>query len=216
MYFLIDYENVNYAGLEGTEFLMKEDTIIFFFSKDSDKIVKYRMMDIEDSGCIFDICKLKNISKNALDFYIASRVGEIFTQDPSAKIGIISADKDYQAVMDYWRPRLKASNQLTRSRSIAKAISFANPEKDRKTLVDDRMKTYDLQNMFAQYEERNATIDRITGLLSGTDYEKSILSIIDVVLVADTMKQLYLNLLKKLGRASGIEVYRRLKVAYNK
>ena len=97
-----------------------------------------------------------------------------------------------------------------------KDLIEGNPEKDRKTLVDDRMKTYDLQNMFEQYEERNATIDKITGLLSGTDYEKSIPSIIDVVLVADTMKQLYLNLLKKLGRASGIEVYRRLKVAYNK
>lgn len=30
MYFLIDYENVNYAGLEGTEFLEKGDTISFF------------------------------------------------------------------------------------------------------------------------------------------------------------------------------------------
>ena len=31
MYFLIDYENVNYAGLEGTEYLEKGDTVIFFY-----------------------------------------------------------------------------------------------------------------------------------------------------------------------------------------
>ena len=30
MYFLIDYENVNYAGLEGTEFLEKDDTVSIF------------------------------------------------------------------------------------------------------------------------------------------------------------------------------------------
>ena len=51
MYFLIDYENVNYAGLEGTEFLQKEDTVCIFFSNVSDKIVAYRMKDIEMSGC---------------------------------------------------------------------------------------------------------------------------------------------------------------------
>ena len=53
MYFLIDYENVNYAGLEGTEFLEKDDIINFFFSGRCDKIVKYRMIDIEKSGCKF-------------------------------------------------------------------------------------------------------------------------------------------------------------------
>lgn len=30
MYFLIDYENENYAGLEGTEFLEKRDTVSIF------------------------------------------------------------------------------------------------------------------------------------------------------------------------------------------
>lgn len=57
MYFLIDYENVNYAGLEGTEFLRKDDTVSFFFSDKSDKIVAYRMKDIERAGCAFEICK---------------------------------------------------------------------------------------------------------------------------------------------------------------
>ena len=46
MYFLIDYENVSYAGLEGTEFFEKGDTICFFFGQGSDKIPNYRMMDM--------------------------------------------------------------------------------------------------------------------------------------------------------------------------
>ena len=52
MYFLIDYENVNYAGLEGTEFLENGDTISFFYSNVCDKIVSYRMKDIENPGVI--------------------------------------------------------------------------------------------------------------------------------------------------------------------
>ena len=55
---LIDYENVNYAGLEGTEFLEKGDTVSFFYSDKCDKIISYRMKDIEKSGCNFEICKL--------------------------------------------------------------------------------------------------------------------------------------------------------------
>ena len=46
MYFLIDYENVNYAGLEGTEFLEEGDNIFFFYSDKCDKIISYRMKDI--------------------------------------------------------------------------------------------------------------------------------------------------------------------------
>lgn len=46
MYFLIDYENVNYAGLEGTDFLEEGDTISFFYSDKSGKIISYRMKDI--------------------------------------------------------------------------------------------------------------------------------------------------------------------------
>ena len=46
MYFLIDYENVNQAGLEGTEFLNKDDTVIVFFSKSCKNIISYRMNEI--------------------------------------------------------------------------------------------------------------------------------------------------------------------------
>ena len=73
MYFLIDYENVNYAGLEGTEFLEKGDTVSFFYSDKCDKIISYRMKDIEKSECSFEICKLKSIRKNGLDFILHLR-----------------------------------------------------------------------------------------------------------------------------------------------
>ena len=211
MYFLIDYENVNYAGLEGTEFLEKGDTVSIFFSDVSDKIIAYRMKDIKTSGCHFEICKLQNVRKNALDFYIASKVGEIFAVDRDAKIAIISADKDYRSVMDYWKPRLSMSNQLVRCKTLAKAISHVNGESVRKGLVNERMKILDLQTEYGRYEERKRIVTGITDLFSGTDYESLIIQIVDMVILSDKPKVLYLNSLKSFGRKTGTEIYRKIK-----
>lgn len=211
MYFLIDYENVNYAGLEGTEFLEKSDTVSFFFSSVSDKIVAYRMKDIEMSGCIFEICKLQNVRKNALDFYIASKVGEIFAIDKEAKIAIISADKDYRSVIDYWKPRLSVPNQLVRCKTLAKAISHVNGEGARKGLVNEKMRILDLQTEYGRYEERKRIITRITDLFSDTNYENLIPQIVDMVILSDRPKVLYLNSIKSFGRKTGTEVYRKIK-----
>lgn len=211
MYFLIDYENVNYAGLEGTEFLEKGDTISFFYSDKSDKIISYRVKHIEKSGCAFEICKLKNVRKNGLDFYIASKVGEILAMDRNAKIAIISADNGFQAVLDYWKPRLPVQNQLVKCKTIAKSLICVNGEGARKLLVNENMGVLELQTVFAKHEERKRIVTGITDLFTGTDYESLISQIADVVISSNKPKILYLASLKSFGRKSGIEVYRKIK-----
>lgn len=213
MYFLIDYENVNYAGLEGTEFLEKGDTISFFYSNVCDKIVSYRMKDIEKSGCDFEICKLKTVRKNGLDFYIASKVGEIFAANPDAKIAIISADNGFQSVLDYWRPRFRKQNQLVRCKTIAKAIICVNGEEDRKKLVTENMEILELQAMFAKYEERKRIVTGITNIFADTEYESLISQIVDVVIASEKPRILYLTSLKSFGKKNGTEVYRKIKDA---
>lgn len=211
MYFLIDYENVHYAGLEGTEFLEKDDTVSIFFSAVCEKIVSYRMKDIEMSGCNFEICKLQNTRKNALDFYIASKVGEIFAVDKEARIAIISSDSGFNSLLDYWKMRLSVPNQLVRCKTLAKAISFVNGGGARKWLVDERMKMVDLQTACGRYEERNRIVNGIRNLFADTDYENLISQIIDLVILSDGPKVLYLNSLKSFGRKAGTDVYRKIK-----
>ena len=211
MYFLIDYENVNYAGLEGTEFLEKGDTISFFYSDKCEKIIAYRMKDIEKSGCAFEICKLKNVRKNGLDFYIASKVGEIFAVDHNAKIAIISADNGFQAVLDYWRPRLSVPNQLVKCKTIAKSLICVNGEGARKLLVNENMGVLELPAVFAKYEERKRIVTEITDLFTGTDYEALISQIVELVISTDKLKILYLTALKAFGRKNGTEVYRKIR-----
>ena len=65
MYFLIDYENVNGVGMEGTEYLREDDEVLVFYSDKCGKMVSYRIEDIEkqlDNDHVYtrDIELLKN------------------------------------------------------------------------------------------------------------------------------------------------------------
>lgn len=76
MYFLIDFENVKSSGLRGTDYLEEADFLTIFYSDTVHNCERRYLHEIEKSGCEFDICKLKQVGKNGLDFYIASRIGE--------------------------------------------------------------------------------------------------------------------------------------------
>ena len=78
MYFLIDFENVGNEGLRGAQYLLKEDAMTIFFSQACEQIGQGCLRQIMDSFCRLDICKLKKTGKNALDFYIAAKTGEIW------------------------------------------------------------------------------------------------------------------------------------------
>lgn len=101
-------------------------------------------------------------------------MSEIFAVDKDAKIAIISADKDYRSVIDYWKPRLLVPNQLARCKTLAKAISHVNGEGARKGLVNERMRILNLETECGRYEERKRIVAGITDLFSGTDYESLI------------------------------------------
>ena len=156
---------------------------------------------------------MKTVRKNGLDFYIASKVGEIFAANPDAKIAIISADNGFQAVLDYWRPRRRKQNQLVRCKTIAKAIICVNGEGDRKKLVTENMEILELQTMFAKYEERKRIVAGITNILADTEYESLISQIVDVVIASEKPRILYLTSLKSFGKKNGTEVYRKIKDA---
>ena len=136
---------------------------------------------------------------------------QIFAVDKDAKIAIVSADKDYRSVLDYWTPRLSVPNQLVRCKTLAKAISHVNGEGARKTLVNERMKILDLQTEYGRYEERKRIVNEITVLFAGTDYEALISQIVDMVISTDKPKILYLTSLKSFGKKDGTEVYRQIK-----
>ena len=60
MYFLIDYENVNYAGLEGTELLETGDTVSIFFSDSQYLIVLCKVWKWDAEQFVHAMEKLHN------------------------------------------------------------------------------------------------------------------------------------------------------------
>lgn len=59
------------------------------------------IQEIKESGCEFRVIKLKGTGKNALDFYIAAECG-IISERGENEIAIISNDKGFQAVIDFF------------------------------------------------------------------------------------------------------------------
>lgn len=102
MYFLIDYENVQNSGMLGTDVLTREDCLDLFYSSSVPSMHSQYLEEIKASGCEFQIHKLMKTQKNGLDFYIATRLGEIFGAGYTGAAVIVSRDVGFQAVRDYW------------------------------------------------------------------------------------------------------------------
>ena len=102
MVVLVDYENTLEKGLHGIELLKETDTLILFYSDNCNRIESLQLQKVMDTGCKLNICKLINKGNNALDFYIAVRVGEIISCEQNTEpVAIVSKDRGFNAILDY-------------------------------------------------------------------------------------------------------------------
>ena len=84
--YLIDYENVSVDGLKGVTKLTDDDSVCIFYSENRDRLTFGLHRRLCESNAKIEYIKIKLDRKNALDFYIASKVGEIFATDKNAKV----------------------------------------------------------------------------------------------------------------------------------
>ena len=104
-YYLIDYENVRAEGIKDLTRVSKKDTIILFYS-DNCKNISLDVMDIIIKLKAHYISfKAKVGTKNALDFQLSSYLGYLIGQGKSqeSKYYIVSNDKGYDCLCDYWK-----------------------------------------------------------------------------------------------------------------
>ena len=131
MLFLVDYENVGKDGLRGCEYLDGQDHMIVFYS-DNRKNAERRSLDhISTSGCRFEVCKLCKTGKNALDFYIASRLGELIGGGYEGRSVIVSNDSGFGAVRDYWAKRSARRRMICLAANIEDGIVGGNEDNER-------------------------------------------------------------------------------------
>ena len=210
---LVDYENVHGChGLKGADALNEKDTLIIFYSNSCEKIRYDAMQKIRESGCGFRVIKLKEAGKNALDFYIAAECGRISEQG-EREIAIISNDKGFQAVIDFFTADQEAADiQIVKAGNIENALAaFQLPEDaNRRGMLQQRKKLLDLAAECARIETQNKIKRDLHTILAGTAYEEKSAEIIDFVNKCQKSgkKAVYTGSLHTFGKKQGIEIYK--------
>lgn len=213
---LVDYENVHGSnGLKGVEVLTERDTLIIFFSEACRKIKREYMQAIIDSHCDFRIVKLKKTGKNALDFYIAVECGVLFEKGEK-ELAIISNDKGFQAVIDYFKVNTDMSDiHIVKAASLEKAVMALDTpaNKDRIEVLLNKTCMLDIVEEYARVEERKMMKKKISDVMRGTEYEDKLPEIINLVenKKGKGNKLLYTSSLHSFGKSSGTEIYRLVK-----
>lgn len=213
MLFLVDYENVGNAGMKGCHYLNDSDHVIIFYS-DARKHMERRFLeDITNGGCVFEICKLYKSGKNALDFYITTRLGELFGGGFEGTAVIVSQDNGFHAVCDYWEKRAVPKRRVLLSDCVEDGIVSGNENSERTIELRKLRESLTIGGYFADYTERMRIKSVIKNLFAETEYEGMTGEIQKLLEEKEkTPKVIYLNCLHSFGRDNGLAIYNRMKM----
>lgn len=212
---LVDYENVyNSNGLQGVEYLTQNDKLHIFYSDSCGKIKADIMQKIEESECGLVMRKLMRAGRNALDFYIATECGAI-SQNGETQIAIISNDKGFNAIIDYFKVVGEERIVIVKAANIENALLYLNDPNDveRRKLISAHTKVLDLDVQNAIYAERASIHEKIVSAFSETKYKDNTDKIISFMNEKEGCgsKQIYNGALHYFGREAGMDIYRILK-----
>lgn len=99
----VDFENVKLKGLEGLDELTEKDTLYLFYSKNAETLTVPIHESIKNSKANIETIECSTGS-NAMDFVISTLLGShVKTDTEKTKYFIVSKDKGYQAIIDYWK-----------------------------------------------------------------------------------------------------------------
>ena len=98
--YLIDYENVNFSGLEGVGALNEGDEVVLFYSDSSSTIPMNLHIDVQKSGAAMRYIEIKKTAKNYLDFQLAALSGYLVGTTDQTEFIVISRDCGFDSVLD--------------------------------------------------------------------------------------------------------------------
>ncbi len=104
--FLIDYENVNSAGLHGIGQINPEDRAILFYSRAANTLSFEIMDEMMAAGIMPERVCLEHSGKNALDFQLVTFLGYLAATENAEAIFIISKDSGYHAAISFCKTYL--------------------------------------------------------------------------------------------------------------
>lgn len=161
---------------------------------------------------IFEICKLCKTGKNALDFYIASKLGELFGGGQEGIAVIVSNDNGFQAVRDYWEKRAEHRRKVLLSPCVEDGIVCGGENNERTRELKRLRENLTIGGYHAAYLERMRIKTVLQKLFEGTEYENMTEEIRNLIEGKEkTSKTIYLNCLHLFGRNNGLAIYNRVK-----
>ncbi|MDE6710686.1 MAG: hypothetical protein K2J76_09395, partial [Oscillospiraceae bacterium] len=100
--YLIDFENVTSAGISGIQRLSKEDKVYIFYTVNASNMSFAAHMNLLSSPAEVIYYNVTSGGKNALDFQLASFLGYLISKGEDKDFYIISNDKGYDHVKNFW------------------------------------------------------------------------------------------------------------------
>ena len=134
--YLVDFENVKSKGLTGIDSLTEYDRVIIFYSENADTINFEMHQKVLISKAEVEYFKVHVGGKNALDFQLSTLLGYLVSKNYYTHIFVISNDKSFDFLHDFWHGKYIAAPDCTvyRTRTIAQAINYAGGKKQ---IVED-------------------------------------------------------------------------------
>ena len=125
--YLIDFENVKSKGLTGIEQLGADDKVIIFYGENSDTISFEMHCKVMTSSADIEYLKVRVGGKNALDFQLSTLLGYLLAKELYTHIFIISGDKGFDKLHDFWNVSFADRNSciVFRTQTLSAAVDFA-------------------------------------------------------------------------------------------
>lgn len=123
--YLIDYENVHFAGWEGIDKLTEEDQVVLFYSDNASTIPMEISIKVARSKAELQYIHVDRMAKNYLDFQLAALAGYMVATSHQTEFVIVSKDTGFEAILDFWNKQefLKEKVHFVRREQIAEVSS---------------------------------------------------------------------------------------------
>lgn len=141
MIFLVDYENTKANGLAGLESAHEDDVIVIFFSNACPKKLDMEMFNNFRASLKLVKCCPESKHANYMDFQIVAAASRYIAENQD--VCIVSCDKGFQAVQDFWKTNTLFSqhcNVALRSAINENAELPENLQKEEKKKADKKEK----------------------------------------------------------------------------
>ena len=197
-YYFIDYENVHKTGFNGLLNLNSNDNVIIFYSGNADKITFNLHKEIIDSKADITYFEVKAGGKNALDFQLSTYLGYLIGNKKKAKGYIVSNDKGFEYVRDFWK---KQGFKIEIISNINSDSETQQPEKPKPVQKYSRE---DFQKAFKDMNISKANLDFIINTVE-THMKQTSISL------PQRKQNINTELCKKFGNDETKKIYKNLK-----